>query len=372
MSRSRTWRTAAAAVVAATSMVAAGCGSGAGSASAGGDRTLTFSYMAGEQTPIGELWDWWMDEVEQRTDGEITFDPYWDATPAGRHRDDRGPRRRARRRRAGPAHGLRGQVPAHQRGRAARSRAPTPRPCRRRWAPGQRRGEPPRRRVGLPRPRPPRLVDRRVERPGDPRPGPHRRGPQGAAAAGQRPRQPGPRRRRGQPHQRRAGRDLRLHGPRPGRRDLRHPLQLRRPAEVPGGRRLVHRPRHRGLDGQRAEHEPVDVGLAVRLPARRHRRGQRGGARQDRRDRAEAGTSPPARTSRRPGPRPRCSPRPSRRRSRRRAARTSSTPGRQEVSDAGGDADAFYDSYHDALATGESDHPGFETGVARCAEQQGQ
>jgi TRAP-type C4-dicarboxylate transport system substrate-binding protein len=36
--------------------------------------------MVGEQTAIGELWAWWLDEIEDRTDGELTFDRFWDAT----------------------------------------------------------------------------------------------------------------------------------------------------------------------------------------------------------------------------------------------------------------------------------------------------
>lgn len=56
----------------------AACG---GNAGAGGDtRTLTFGYHTGEKTPIGQVWAWWMDEIEKRTDGSITFEAYWDGT----------------------------------------------------------------------------------------------------------------------------------------------------------------------------------------------------------------------------------------------------------------------------------------------------
>lgn len=52
------------------------------SSSAGGDQqqTLKFSYMAGENTSIGQLWTWWLDEVEERSGGSIKFDRFWDAT----------------------------------------------------------------------------------------------------------------------------------------------------------------------------------------------------------------------------------------------------------------------------------------------------
>lgn len=65
------------------SVALAACGGGA--AGDGGDggvesRTLTFGYHTGEQTPIGQVWAWWMDEVEDRTDGSITFEAYWDGT----------------------------------------------------------------------------------------------------------------------------------------------------------------------------------------------------------------------------------------------------------------------------------------------------
>lgn len=57
-------------------------GSNASSGGGGGDakQTLKFSYMAGEQTSIGQLWTWWLDEVEKRSNGSISFDRFWDAT----------------------------------------------------------------------------------------------------------------------------------------------------------------------------------------------------------------------------------------------------------------------------------------------------
>lgn len=64
----------------------AACGSdsddsSSASASGGGEQqTLKFSYMAGENTSIGQLWTWWLDEVEERSGGSITFDRFWDAT----------------------------------------------------------------------------------------------------------------------------------------------------------------------------------------------------------------------------------------------------------------------------------------------------
>ena len=71
----------AAALLSAAALALSACG---GSGDDGSEeRTLTFSYMAGEQTPIGEVWTWWLDEVEERTNGELTFDRFWDATLLG-------------------------------------------------------------------------------------------------------------------------------------------------------------------------------------------------------------------------------------------------------------------------------------------------
>lgn len=53
------------------------------SASGGGGgkaMTLKFGYHTGEQTPIGQVWAWWMDEIEKRSNGSIKFDRYWDGT----------------------------------------------------------------------------------------------------------------------------------------------------------------------------------------------------------------------------------------------------------------------------------------------------
>lgn len=85
---------ALAALVAVLALLAAGCGgsgstdgggSGSGSTSgsgSGGDseKTLRFAYFAGERTSFGQLWSWWMDEVEARTDGRIRFERFWDAS----------------------------------------------------------------------------------------------------------------------------------------------------------------------------------------------------------------------------------------------------------------------------------------------------
>lgn len=78
MRRLRTARTSLTAGLCAATLVLAGCG-GDG-ASDDGARTLTFTMMVGEQTPIGELWAWWLDEIEAGTDGELAFDRFWDAT----------------------------------------------------------------------------------------------------------------------------------------------------------------------------------------------------------------------------------------------------------------------------------------------------
>lgn len=78
MRRHRTIRTSLTAGLCALALALAGCG---GSSEAQGEeRTLTFTMMVGEQTPIGELWAWWLDEIEERTDGELVFDRYWDET----------------------------------------------------------------------------------------------------------------------------------------------------------------------------------------------------------------------------------------------------------------------------------------------------
>lgn len=53
----------------------------ASAGSGGGEpKTLKFGYHTGEQTPIGQVWAWWMDEIEKRSDGSIKFDRYWDGT----------------------------------------------------------------------------------------------------------------------------------------------------------------------------------------------------------------------------------------------------------------------------------------------------
>lgn len=76
----RTRSATIAAVISTAALALSACGSGA---SGDGERTLNFSYMAGENTPIGEVWTWWLDEVEKRTDGDLTFDRYWDGNLLG-------------------------------------------------------------------------------------------------------------------------------------------------------------------------------------------------------------------------------------------------------------------------------------------------
>ena len=71
-----------AALLSTAALALTACGSGDASGDAD-ERTLTFSYMAGEATPIGEVWTWWMDEVEDRSGGTLTFDRFWDATLLG-------------------------------------------------------------------------------------------------------------------------------------------------------------------------------------------------------------------------------------------------------------------------------------------------
>lgn len=57
-------------------------GTTASSSNGGGGetKTLKFGYHTGEQTPIGQVWAWWMDEVEKRSNGSIKFDRFWDGT----------------------------------------------------------------------------------------------------------------------------------------------------------------------------------------------------------------------------------------------------------------------------------------------------
>lgn len=71
-------RTRAVASIAVGAALLAACGQGGGG---GGDtRTLSFAYVTSENSPHGQALSWWLDEVEERTDGELTFDRYWDAT----------------------------------------------------------------------------------------------------------------------------------------------------------------------------------------------------------------------------------------------------------------------------------------------------
>ena len=59
----------------------AGCsGSGGSGGGDGGPVKLRFAYFAGEKTSFGQLWTWWMDEVERRSEGSIEFERFWDAT----------------------------------------------------------------------------------------------------------------------------------------------------------------------------------------------------------------------------------------------------------------------------------------------------
>ena len=79
----KTPRIAATALLSAAALALAACGGDGGGADGDEERTLNFTYMAGEQTPIGEVWTWWLDEVESRSGGSITFDRFWDATLLG-------------------------------------------------------------------------------------------------------------------------------------------------------------------------------------------------------------------------------------------------------------------------------------------------
>lgn len=78
-SRSRRARIAAVAGAGILAGTLAACG---GSGGEGGSdvKTLRFGYHTGEQTPIGQVWAWWMDEVAERSNGSIEFEPFWDGT----------------------------------------------------------------------------------------------------------------------------------------------------------------------------------------------------------------------------------------------------------------------------------------------------
>jgi TRAP-type C4-dicarboxylate transport system substrate-binding protein len=57
----------------------ASCGDEGGAA--GDDsQTLRFAYVTTEDSPHGQVLSWWLDEVEARTNGELTFERYWNAT----------------------------------------------------------------------------------------------------------------------------------------------------------------------------------------------------------------------------------------------------------------------------------------------------
>lgn len=75
----KTPRIAAISLLATAALTLSACGGG-GDSGASDERELTFSYMSGEKTPIGEVWTWWLDEVESRSDGTLTFERFWDAT----------------------------------------------------------------------------------------------------------------------------------------------------------------------------------------------------------------------------------------------------------------------------------------------------
>jgi TRAP-type C4-dicarboxylate transport system substrate-binding protein len=71
--------------VAALALGAAACGSdddatGGSASSDGKPIKLTFAYFSGEKTSFGQLWSWWMDEVEKRTNGRVKFERFWDAS----------------------------------------------------------------------------------------------------------------------------------------------------------------------------------------------------------------------------------------------------------------------------------------------------
>ena len=57
-----------------------GSASGGSGSGDGPKKTLRFAYFAGEKTSFGQLWTYWMDEVEKRTGGTIKFERFWDAS----------------------------------------------------------------------------------------------------------------------------------------------------------------------------------------------------------------------------------------------------------------------------------------------------
>lgn len=46
-------------------------------------QTLRWSSFIPEATPLGQMYDWWMNEVTERTDGAVEFNKSWDGTLVG-------------------------------------------------------------------------------------------------------------------------------------------------------------------------------------------------------------------------------------------------------------------------------------------------
>lgn len=67
---------------AAATLAACGGSDGESGSSAGSGETtkLRFSYFGGQNDPHGRLWQWWMDEIEQRSDGKVEFEAFFDGT----------------------------------------------------------------------------------------------------------------------------------------------------------------------------------------------------------------------------------------------------------------------------------------------------
>lgn len=71
-------RTLAVVSMALSATLLASCGEGGGEDE--GSQTLRFAYVTTEDSPHGQVLSWWLDEVEARTNGDLEFERYWNAT----------------------------------------------------------------------------------------------------------------------------------------------------------------------------------------------------------------------------------------------------------------------------------------------------
>lgn len=87
----RAHRVRAAATLAAIALGAAACGGADGSGQEGGEQgsggveelQLQMASFLSPTTAQGQAITWWIEELEERTDGRVTVDPFWDASLLG-------------------------------------------------------------------------------------------------------------------------------------------------------------------------------------------------------------------------------------------------------------------------------------------------